>query len=137
MSWSICLVSPAASTTTTTTAPATTTTDSTKGGADRMTGDGGDGDARVAGGGGAEPMSRRPGVPALVVTTDLITGPLGAVELQQVEVLGAELDADFSLAVEVFERARVWVSLLTLLITAAVMCGVERRRSRDRDHLNE
>lgn len=49
----------------------------------------------------------------------------------EIDVLAAGLDADFSLAVEVFERARIWISILALMIAAAVITGAERRRSRE------
>lgn len=50
--------------------------------------------------------------------------------MEEIEVLGAELDADFSLAVEAFEAARVWIAVLALLITAATVSGMDRKRSR-------
>jgi hypothetical protein len=58
---------------------------------------------------------------------------MGSLSTDPVEVLGIELDVDFSLAVEVFEAARLWIAILVLLITAALVSGMERRRSiRDR-----
>jgi hypothetical protein len=45
-----------------------------------------------------------------------------------VEVLGVSLDADYSLAVEMFEPARIWLSLLTLLVAAMAVVGLERWR---------
>jgi hypothetical protein len=54
---------------------------------------------------------------------------LGELEGEDAEVLAAELDADFSLAVEVFEKARIWISILALMVAAAVIHGVDRHRS--------
>jgi hypothetical protein len=50
-------------------------------------------------------------------------------DMAGVEVLGAELTADFSLAVEAFEGAKVWISVLTLLIGAAIVSGMDTRRA--------
>ena len=47
-------------------------------------------------------------------------------DMAEVEVLGAELTADFSLAVEAFEGAKVWIAVLTLLIGAAIVSGMAR-----------
>jgi hypothetical protein len=60
---------------------------------------------------------------------------MGDMEMGEVEVLGAELTAEFSMAVEVFEAARVWVAILALVIAAAVIGGVDRRQARRRDSL--
>lgn len=53
---------------------------------------------------------------------------MGDMSMEQVEVLGAELDADFSLAVEVFDAVKVWGAALAMLIAAALVAGVDRRR---------
>ncbi len=50
-------------------------------------------------------------------------------DMAEVEVLGAELTADFSLAVEAFEGAKVWIAVLTLLIGAAIVSGMDTRRA--------
>lgn len=50
--------------------------------------------------------------------------------MESVEVLGAELDADFSLAVEYFEAGKLWIALLALVIGAAFVGGLDRRRFR-------
>jgi hypothetical protein len=50
-------------------------------------------------------------------------------DMAGVEVLGAELTADFSLAVEAFEGAKVWIAVLTLLIGAAIVSGMDTRRA--------
>ncbi len=55
---------------------------------------------------------------------------MGEMSMEDVEVLGAEVTADFSMAVEVFESAKVWVALLALMITAAIVSGMDTRRAR-------
>jgi hypothetical protein len=60
---------------------------------------------------------------------DYRPGSMGAPDTQPVEVLGVELDVDFSLAVEVFEAARLWIAILVLLITAALVSSLDRRRT--------
>jgi hypothetical protein len=45
-----------------------------------------------------------------------------------VDVLGADLGVDFSLAVEIFEAAKVWIAVLVLMVTAAVVSGMDRKR---------
>ena len=55
---------------------------------------------------------------------------MGDMEMAEVEVLGAELSADFSLAVEAFEAAKVWIASLALVIGAAVVSGMDWRRTR-------
>jgi hypothetical protein len=59
---------------------------------------------------------------------DYQTGMMVDLDLQNVEVLGADLVVDFSLAVEIFEAARVWIAILVLMVTAAVVSGMDRRR---------
>jgi hypothetical protein len=59
---------------------------------------------------------------------DYQTGIMVDLDLQNVEVLGADLVVDFSLAVEIFEAARVWIAILVLMVTAAVVSGMDRRR---------
>lgn len=63
------------------------------------------------------------------VVADHPSGLMGELEGEDAEVLAAELDADFSLAVEVFEKARIWISILALMVAAAVIHGVDRHRS--------
>ena len=60
---------------------------------------------------------------------DYETGMMGDLEI---EVLGAELTAEFSLAVEAFEAAKVWIAILALVIAAAVVSGMDWRRTRRR-----
>jgi hypothetical protein len=67
--------------------------------------------------------------PAVGLIADHRPGSMGSLSTDPVEVLGIELDVDFSLAVEVFEAARLWIAILVLLITAALVSGMERRRS--------
>lgn len=101
---------------TTTTTPGTTST---------TTGDG----PAIGGTGGIPPGSglRQAGVGLIA---DFETGMMGDVGMGRVEVLGAELEADFSLAVEAFEKTRVWIGVLALLMATAVVSGMDRRRSR-------
>lgn len=48
----------------------------------------------------------------------------------EVEVLGVEVEADFSLAVETFDEARLWFAILSLIIAAAVVGGMDRKWSK-------
>lgn len=50
--------------------------------------------------------------------------------LDDVEVLSAEVTADFSLAVEAIESAKVWLAALSLMIAAALVSGMDSRRKR-------
>ena len=68
-------------------------------------------------------------MPAVGLMAGYTTGMIGDMAMEEVEVLGASLEADFSLAVEAFEAARVWVAALALLIAAAVVSGMDRRRT--------
>jgi len=68
---------------------------------------------------------RDPGVGLLA---DYRQGMMGDIDINDVEVLGVELSADFSMAVEVFEAARIWVAVLALLVAAAIIAEVDRRR---------
>ena len=83
--------------------------------------------------GGGEPIEPRPPdglrVTWVGVVADHPSGLMGELGDGGTEVLAAELGADFSLAVEVFERARIWISILVLVVVAAVIHGVDRRRS--------
>ena len=45
-----------------------------------------------------------------------------------VEVLSAEVTANFSLAVEAFKTTKIWLAALSLMIAAALVSGVDRRR---------
>lgn len=76
-------------------------------------------------GGGSDGGLRDPGVGLI---SDYEPGMMGDMSMEQVEVLGAELDADFSLAVEVFDAVKVWGAALAMLIAAALVAGVDRRR---------
>jgi hypothetical protein len=61
---------------------------------------------------------------------DYSTGMMGGMDMGEVEVLGAELTADFSLAVEAFQAAKIWIAALALLIGAALVSGLDSRRWR-------
>lgn len=61
---------------------------------------------------------------------DYRPGAMGEIDAEDLEVLGIELDAEFSLAVEAFEAARIWISILSLIIAAAVISGMDWRRSK-------
>lgn len=63
------------------------------------------------------------------VILDHPSGLVGGLGDEEAEVLAVELSADFSLAVEVFEKARIWISILALMVAAAAIYGVDRRRS--------
>jgi hypothetical protein len=59
---------------------------------------------------------------------DYRQGMISDMDIDDVEVLGVELMADFSMAVEVFEAARIWVAVLALLVAAAIIAEIDRRR---------
>lgn len=61
---------------------------------------------------------------------DYETGMMGDMQMEEVEVLGAEITADFSLAHEAFEEVKVWIAVLALFVTAAIVSGMDWRRSR-------
>jgi len=61
--------------------------------------------------------------------TDYALGMMGDMDTDGIEVLGAELDAEFSMAVEVVESAKLWIALLALVIGAAFIGNLDRRRS--------
>lgn len=60
---------------------------------------------------------------------DYRPGVIAGAYPDDVEVLGVEVEADFSLAVEAFEEARLWFAILSLIIAAAVVGGMDRKRS--------
>ena len=68
--------------------------------------------------------------PGVGLMTDYEPGMMGDMDMESVEVLGAELDADFSLAVEYFETGKLWIALLALVIGAAFIGGLDRHRLR-------
>ncbi|HUF14921.1 MAG TPA: hypothetical protein VMQ46_03435 [Acidimicrobiia bacterium] len=70
---------------------------------------------------------RDPGVGLLA---DYRPGMMGALDFEGVEVLGAEINADFTIAVEVFEATKLWIAVLALLITTVLVSGLDRRRSK-------
>lgn len=61
---------------------------------------------------------------------DYEPGMMGDMQMAEVEVLGAEITADFSLAHEAFGEVKVWIAVLALFITAAIVSGMDWRRSR-------
>jgi hypothetical protein len=69
---------------------------------------------------------RDPGVGLLV---DYEEGMMGDMGVDEVEVLGVELTADYSMAVEAFEATHLWLAGLVLIITAAIVGGLDRGRS--------
>jgi len=85
-------------------------------------------------GGAGQSLGPPPGsglrVSALGVMADFRTGSMGDMATEQIEVLGANLEADFSLAVETFGRAKIWMAILSLLVAAAAVSGMDWRRSR-------
>lgn len=99
--------------TTTTTAADTTTT----------TGD----DAGVVAGG----IPPRSGLhdPGVGLIADYEPGLMGQMGTERLEVLSAELTAEFSIAAETFRTARIWIAALALLMAVAVVSGMDRRRA--------
>lgn len=67
--------------------------------------------------------------PGVGLMADYSEGMMGDLDMGDVEVLGVELSADFSMAVEVFETARIWLAVLALLVAAAIIAGLDRRRT--------
>lgn len=116
--------SPGATSTTTTTITGVTTTTT-----------GGDDSAGGVVGGQVPPdgPSSPPPVSGLRVTAggviaDYQQGMMGDMDMTGVEVMGVEVTADFSMAVELFEAARIWIAGLALVIAAAIIGGLDRRR---------
>jgi hypothetical protein len=64
------------------------------------------------------------------VLADYRSGMMGDTDFEDVEVLGASLEADFSMAVEVFEAMRLWIAALALVVTAAIVGGMDVVRTR-------
>jgi len=61
---------------------------------------------------------------------DYRSGMMGDTDFEDVEVLGASLEADFSMAVEVFEAMKLWIAALALVVTAAIVGGMDAVRTR-------
>ena len=57
---------------------------------------------------------------------DLMVG----LDLSEVNVLSVGVTSDFSMAVEAFRAARLWIAVLALMLVATVLIGVDRHRSR-------
>jgi hypothetical protein len=68
--------------------------------------------------------------PGMGLMADYSSGMMGDMDMGEVEVLGAELTADFSLAVEAFQAVKIWIAALALLIGAALVSGLDSRRWR-------
>lgn len=81
-------------------------------------------------GSGTPPFDSGLRQPAVGLISDYRTGMMGDLGMDEVEVLGVDLDASFSMVVETFETMKVWIAVLALVITAAVIGGMDWRRSR-------
>lgn len=68
--------------------------------------------------------------PAVGLIADYRPGMMGDLGMEEVEVLGVELQASFSMLVETFETMRIWIAVLALVITGAVVSGMDWRRSK-------
>jgi cell division septation protein DedD len=64
------------------------------------------------------------------VLADYRAGIMGDMGTGEIEVLGVSLEADFSMAVEAFQATRLWIAALALVIAAALVSGMDIRRSR-------
>ena len=77
------------------------------------------------------PISRPPSgglrEPAMGLLADYREGMMG--DFEDIEVLGANLRADFSLAVEVFGMIKVWIAVLALFVTAAIVAGIDVKKT--------
>lgn len=66
------------------------------------------------------------------VQADYTSGMYGPMDMgDSPQVLGVEFDARYSMAVEVIRSSWVWIIALAVIITAAIVSGIDRRRSRD------
>ncbi len=66
------------------------------------------------------------------VQADYEANLFGDMEMEEPHVLGIDVMANYSLAVEVVEASWVWMLSLGLLITLAILTNVDRRRSGSR-----
>lgn len=124
------------SSTTTVVGRATTTTDDTGSGAGATTTTTVSSTSTTGPGAGAGAVNGPPPGSGLRESSigllaDYRPGMADDMAMEQVEVLGAELSADFSLAVEAFEAAKVWIAILALVIAAALVSGMDSRRARE------
>lgn len=91
--------------------------------------------SRVGGGPGGSATNRSDvgglRAPGVGLLADYSEGMMGEMMMDDVEVLGVDLPAEFSMAVEVFELAPIWIAVLALLVAAAGIAGVDRRRRSD------
>lgn len=67
--------------------------------------------------------------PAVGLQADFEQGMYGLFEKGRPQVLGAEFDADYAIAVEVIRSSWLWLVGLALLIAVAIVSGLDRRRS--------
>ena len=58
-------------------------------------------------------------------------GLAGDLELDGLDVLGADVTVDFSMVVELFEAARIWLGALALIMAVCLVAGMDRRRWRN------
>lgn len=63
------------------------------------------------------------------VQADYSTELFGAMDMEDAEVLSVELEANYSMAVEVFSASWIWVVALLLIIATAIVTGLDRRRA--------
>jgi hypothetical protein len=55
----------------------------------------------------------------------------GGLGIEDIEVLGVEVTADFSIAAEAFGAAKTGIAVLALIMGAAVVSGMDWRRTRN------
>jgi hypothetical protein len=133
----------AASGTTTSTAPSTSTTIPVRSPSTTTTEEGPGGDASSTtttalfgaaptdpGSGGAPPLTPPPDNGLVDTRLGVLAGSqpdlTGDMDMTEVAILGVDLSAGFSLAVEVFKAIRLWIAILALLIAAAIVSGMDR-----------
>ena len=63
------------------------------------------------------------------VQADYSTELFGAMDMEDAEVLSVELEANYSMAVEVFSSSWIWVVALLVIIATAIVTGLDRRRT--------
>ena len=63
------------------------------------------------------------------VQADYTSGLFGSIEMGQPQVLGAELAADYKMVVEVIESAWVWMIGLLVVVSGAMVTGIDRRKT--------
>ena len=63
------------------------------------------------------------------VQADYTSGLFGSIEMGQPQVLGAELAADYKMVVEVIESSWVWIIGLLVVVSGAMVTGIDRRKT--------